>query len=129
MGLSIAAYLVLAVSGSWMFYIRKTRSQRPPWVRALHYTTGSVMVALVLLLLTIGIVGTLGHYGTLGHSPHLPAGLAVVGLILISAGSAILISPQYPWARPFHIASNLALFIGFVFVSLTGWDVVQKYLP
>ncbi len=87
------------------------------------------MVGLVLLLLTIGIVGTLGHYGSLGHSSHLPAGLAVVGLVLLSAGSAILISPQFAWARLFHIVTNIVLFVGFVLVSLTGWDVVQKYLP
>lgn len=129
MGLSIAAYLLLALSGIWIFYTRTSGWQRPGWLRSLHYTTGSVMVGLVLLLLTIGIVGTLGHYGTLGHSLHLPVGLAVVGLVLISAGSAILISPQYPWARPFHMATNIVLLIGFVLVSLTGWDVVQKYLP
>ncbi|GET39399.1 hypothetical protein MiSe_41680 [Microseira wollei NIES-4236] len=129
MGLSIAAYLLLALSGIWMFYTRTSGRQKPSWLRSLHYTTGSIMVGLVLLLLTIGIVGTLGHYGTLGHSSHLPAGLAVVGLVLLSAGSAILISPQFPWARPFHIATNFVLFVGFVLVSLTGWDVVQKYLP
>lgn len=87
------------------------------------------MVGLVLLLLTIGIVGTLGHYGTLNHSSHLPVGLAVVGLVLLSAGSAIQISPQNPWARPLHIGTNLALSVGFISVSLTGWIVVQKYLP
>lgn len=87
------------------------------------------MVALVLLLLTIGIVGTLGHYGSLNHSIHLPSGLAVVGLVLLSAGSATLISPQFPWARPLHIGTNIILFVGFALVSLTGWSVVQKYLP
>lgn len=87
------------------------------------------MVGLVLLLLAIGIVGTLGHYGNLGHSPHLVAGLTVVVLVLISAGSATQISPKQPWARPLHISTNLALLIGFAAVSLTGWSVVQKYLP
>ena len=129
MGLSIAAYLVLAVTGSWMFYTRRTGTIRPSWLRSLHFTLGSIMVGLVLLLLTIGIVGTLGHYGSLGHSSHLPVGLAVVGLVLFSAGSAILISPQNPWARPIHIGTNFILFAGFVLVSLTGWSVVQKYLP
>jgi hypothetical protein len=129
MGLSIAAYLLLALSGIWMFYTRTSHRQRPGWLRSLHYNVGSIMVGLVLLLLTIGIVGTLGHYGTLGHSLHLPVGLAVVGLVLLSAGSALLISPQYSWARTFHVATNIFLFVGFVLVSLTGWDVVQKYLP
>lgn len=87
------------------------------------------MVVLVILLLIIGVVGTLGHYGTLGHSSHLPAGLLVVALVGISAWSSTQIRPQNPWARSLHIGTNLLLLLGFIFVSLTGWDVVQKYLP
>jgi nitrate reductase gamma subunit len=90
---------------------------------------GSLMVLLVLLLLAIGLIGTLGHYGSLGHSPHLIAGLLVVGLVALSAFSATQIHPQRPWARSLHIGTNLLLFFGFLFVSLTGWTVVQKYLP
>lgn len=129
MGFSLVAYLLLAASGIWMLYIRQSRRSRPNWLRPLHYWIGGTMVALVLLLLTIGIVGTLGHYGSLNHSIHLPSGLAVVGLVLLSAGSATLISPQFPWARPLHIGTNIILFVGFALVSLTGWSVVQKYLP
>ncbi|MDJ0552711.1 MAG: DUF4079 domain-containing protein, partial [Microcystis sp. M49637_WE12] len=33
-----------------------------------------------------------------------------------------------PLARSLHIGTNLLLFLGFLFVTLTGWDVVQKYL-
>ena len=87
------------------------------------------MVGLVLLLLAVGIVGTLGHFGTLGHSSHLLAGLTVVGLVLISAGSATQISAKQRWARSLHIGTNITLFVGFLWVSLTGWSVVQKYLP
>ena len=129
MGLSLAAYFLLAVSGFWMFYLRKQSQQRPAWLRPLHYAIGATMVGLVLLLLTIGIVGTIGHYGSLNHSIHLPVGLAVVGLVLISAGSATLINSPYSWARRLHIATNLLLLVGFSLVSLTGWIVVQKYLP
>jgi hypothetical protein len=89
---------------------------------------GGSLVLLVLLLLAIGIVGTLGHFGSLGHSSHLPAGLFVVGLVLLSAISAIFINSQ-PWMRSLHIGTNIILFLGLVWVSLTGWDVVQKYLP
>jgi Protein of unknown function (DUF4079) len=65
----------------------------------------------------------------LGHSAHLPVGLAVVDLTLLSAWSASQISPRRPWARPLHIGVNVTLFLGFALVSLTGWLVVQKYLP
>lgn len=128
MGLAVFAYLLLAASGVWLFYKRRTKEARPQWIRPFHYSTGSVMVALVLLLLTIGLVGTIGHYGSLGHSPHLIAGVLVVGLVLLSAWSATQISPKRPWARSLHISTNIALFLGFVFVSATGWEVVQKYL-
>lgn len=87
------------------------------------------MVALVLLLLAVGIVGTLGHFGTLGHSSHLVAGLTVVGLVLLSAGSATQISAKRPWVRSLHIYTNITLFMGLLWVSVTGWSVVQKYLP
>ncbi|WP_392534935.1 DUF4079 domain-containing protein [Nostoc sp. C117] len=137
MGLSLLAYLMLAVTGFWMF--RTRTSQQFPFitqflggnteVRSLHYLMGISMVTLVLLLLAIGIVGTLGHFGSLGHSSHLIAGLIVVVLVLLSAFSATQINPRRPWARPLHIGVNIILFLGFAWVSLTGWIVVQKYLP
>lgn len=129
MGLSILAYLLLAVTGTWMFKARQAREQRPDWLNSLHYTIGGSLVGLVLLLLAVGIVGTLGHFGTLGHSNHLIAGLLVVSLVLLSAGSATQISAKHPWARSLHIGTNITLFLGLVWVSLTGWNVVQKYLP
>lgn len=87
------------------------------------------MVGLVLLLLAIGFVGTIGHYGNLGHSGHLIAGLSVVVLVLLSAGTSTQISAEQPWARAVHVATNIVLFVGFIWVSLSGWEVVQKYLP
>ncbi|TAF56585.1 MAG: DUF4079 family protein [Oscillatoriales cyanobacterium] len=89
----------------------------------------SGMATLVILLLLIGVVGTLGYYGNLGHSAHLSAGLAVVALVLVSVGSGLQIGPKNPWARPLHIGTNLVLFAGFAIVLLTGWTIVQKYLP
>jgi len=128
MGLSILAYLLLAVTGVWMFGTRVRKTPQPTWLRSLHYLLGASLVGLVLLLLAIGIVGTLGHFGSLGHSSHFAAGLAVVGLVLLSGASATLIRVM-PWARPLHVGTNITLFIGLVWVSLTGWGVVQKYLP
>ncbi len=87
------------------------------------------MVGLVLLLLAIGIVGTIGHYGNLGHSVHLLAGVTVVGLVLASVWSAAQISLGHAWARSLHLTINTILGIGFAWVSFTGWEVVQKYLP
>lgn len=129
MGLSLLAYILLAFTGIWIARARQTRQPRPKWLPSLHYALGSSLVGLVLLLLAVGIVGTLGHFGTLGHSPHLLAGLTVVGLVLVSAGSATQISAKRPWARSLHVGTNITLFVGLLWVSLTGWSVVQKYLP
>ena len=89
---------------------------------------GWCLVSLVLLLLLIGIVGTLGHFGSLGQSSHLFAGLTVVILVLISAGTAIFIRTGYDWARRIHVATNIVMFFALAWVSFTGWNVVQKYL-
>ncbi|NET02329.1 MAG: DUF4079 domain-containing protein [Sphaerospermopsis sp. SIO1G2] len=137
MGLSILAYIILAFSGFWLWQFRNTgRSpigvvlpQVNRIVKNFHYTMGITIVSLVLLLLVIGIVGTLGHFGSLGHSSHLVAGLTVVFLVLVSAFSATQIRAGKFWARPLHLTLNMILFFGFAWVSLTGWDVVQKYLP
>jgi hypothetical protein len=128
MGLSVTVYGILAVTGTGLYYFRAQKSPRPQWLRPLHYTLGTLLVSLVLLLLTIGIVGTIGHYGNLGHSPHLIAGLLVVGLVLLSAMSATQISAKRPWARSLHVTTNAVLFFALVYVSWTGWTVVQKYL-
>jgi hypothetical protein len=120
MGLTIAAYLIQAVTGSGLLLGAR-------WVRSLHIGTGIAIAVLVLILLGIGIVGTLGHYGSLGHSSHLWSGLAVVELVFLSAWSAVQI-PNQPWARSLHIGVNFLLCLGLIWVSITGWQVVQKYL-
>ena len=128
MGFSLLAYLLLGITGIVMFSLRQKGHPQPNWLRPFHYITGATLVGLVLLLLAIGLVGTIGYYGTLGHSAHLPAGLAVVALVLLSGGSATLINPNRVWARSIHVGTNIVLFVGLIWVSLTGWDVVQKYL-
>jgi thiol:disulfide interchange protein len=128
MGLSVTAYVLLAISGFWLFNRRSNRRPRPDWLRPLHYSIGTILVVLVLLLLGIGLVGTIGYYGNLGHSSHLAAGLIVVALVLLSAWSATQINRQ-SWARSLHLSINAILFFGLAWVSWTGWEVVQKYLP
>ena len=129
MGLSLFAYSLLAASGGWMFLARRNKQKRPQCLRPFHYLLGGIMVFLIILLLAIGLVGTIGYYGNLGHSTHLPAGLTVVTLVLVSAWSATQINVKQPWARSLHITTNIILLFGFATVSLTGWSVVQKYLP
>ncbi|MBW4539278.1 MAG: DUF4079 domain-containing protein [Myxacorys chilensis ATA2-1-KO14] len=125
MGLAIAAYLLQAVTGFSFLIFRP--SIQPQWLRPLHVVTGVAIALLILVLLAIGVVGTLGHYGSLGHSSHLFSGLTVVELVFLSAWSAAQIRTR-PWARSVHLIANVLLCIGLVWASITGWEVVQKYL-
>jgi hypothetical protein len=128
MGAVLVLYIAQAVSGLAV-RARRLDSKDRGTLATLHRLLGVGLVALVLLLLAIGVVGTLGHFGSLGHSPHLGAGIAVVGLVLVSAWSSSQIPQGRPWARPVHLALNGLLCAALAFVLTTGWQVVQKYLP
>lgn len=128
MGLSLTMYVCLLVTGVGVGYRRSHQLSQPSWLRILHIVLGGMLVALVLLLLSVGIVGTLGEHGSLGHSWHLGAGLLVVSLVLASVGAASQIAVR-PWARSLHVAINGMLFLAFAAVSYSGWSVVQQYLP
>ena len=129
MGFSLLTYGCLVVSGSYLRWCRCQGFLYPSWLRPLHIGMGSVLTGLVLVLFAIGIIGTLGHYGNLAHSFHFLAGLTVVALVFASLISAIRINHGHLHARTLHLTINLILGLGFASVSLTGWQVVQKYLP
>ena len=52
MGLGSLAYLLLGISGFWLYRRRSQGKPRPGWLRPFHYLTGITMVILVLGLLT-----------------------------------------------------------------------------
>ena len=128
MGLSLTAYTGLLLTGGIVWYVRSRQKQQLCWLRLLHLVLGGTLVALVLLLLSIGIIGTLGEHGSLGHSWHLGAGLLVVSLVIASVAAASQIGRK-PWARSLHVTINALLFVAFAAVSYSGWTVVQQYLP
>jgi hypothetical protein len=134
MGFSLLAYALLALSGGRVWWLKR-HPDLPTGpltdvsgLRTIHLALGISFVSLILVLLSIGLVGTIGHFGNLGHSPHLWAGLTVVGLTLTSAWSAFQIRRGHAWARSLHITLNSLLFLGLSWVGLSGWVVVQKYL-
>ncbi|MGB7413270.1 MAG: DUF4079 domain-containing protein [Thermosynechococcaceae cyanobacterium] len=130
MGLTVTLFFGLAVVGLMLRRQRLQPGAKPQkWLRILHRGMGLTLVLLIVNLLAIGVVGTLGYYGSLGHSWHLPVGLIVVVLALGSAWSATRIHPQRPWARSLHLKINSVLFVALALVSLSGWSVVQKYIP
>lgn len=134
MGLTIFLYGLLLLLGLGIMRIR-LKEMTPPFgltrhqIRLIHQSLGMLMVGSVLLLLAIGIVGTLGHYGHLGHSWHWIAGIIVVGLTLLSAHSGSQAGRGSLWFREIHVVVNGLLFGALAWVSITGWWVVQKYLP
>lgn len=124
MGFALWVYLLLAVTGTGIFYKHQFQ-QRPDGLYRLHQILGWALVGLVSLLFAIGTVGTLGQHGSLKPSAHFCAGLTVEVLVLASAGSATQTSRQ-PWVRYFHITINLILLFAFAGVLYTGWIAVQK---
>lgn len=128
MGLTILCYLTLGVSGTFLWKTRTDKTPPKKWLRPFHRSIGIIMVALIILLLSIGLLGTMGHYGSLGHSWHLVAGIVILSLALVSGWSSMNIHPSKPWARLLHVRVNIALFFSLLWVGLSGWNVVQKYL-
>lgn len=127
---SMGAVLLLAaallLTGLQIFRQRRTNIfwiEEGTGIRTLHKTLGILLLGFVVELLLIGIVGTLGHFGSLGHSLHLWVGLAVVGLSLGSAWQG------WQGSHRWHLLLNGFLLAALVWVTWTGWEVVQKYLP
>jgi hypothetical protein len=144
MGFTIAAYILLAVSGLWLGWRARVSpvddgdsanlgeiadSEVGRGLRVVHLVLGIAIIFLVLFLLAIGLVGTLGHFGSLIQSPHFAAGLIVVGLTIAAAVTGLRISPDRHYSRAIHRTIDVALCVALVIVTYTGWDVVQKYLP
>jgi hypothetical protein len=149
MGFTIAAYILLAVSGLWLGWrtreaqINQATDQAIDQanvreitdhdvgngLRVVHLVLGAAIIFLVLFLLAIGIVGTLGHFGSLIQSPHFAVGVIVVGLTIAAAISGLRISPDRRYSRAIHRTIDVALCVALVIVTYTGWEVVQKYLP
>ncbi|KAI9129335.1 DUF4079 domain-containing protein [Acaryochloris sp. CCMEE 5410] len=131
MTLAVCLYLGLCILG---FFLRKYRLKHGHaawgWLRYLHYGLGITFVLNILELMTFGIIGANIYDGTEGHSPHLPAGLFIAGLAIISAWSASRVHPKRPWARPLHVSLNGLVFVALILVSWTGWSVLQEnYIP
>lgn len=144
MGGVVVLYGLLMVTGSHLFRLRRRSGfqgsgvqgsgvqdlEHRGWGRSrwVHILLGILLVGLVLELLAIGIVGTLGHFGSLGQSVHLWAGLGVTGLSLLTAWHGWQGS-RWPSSRGIHVVLNGVLGLMLLWVSWTGWQVVQKYLP
>lgn len=131
MGLTLFLFLCLALSGGfgrWQRLGGKGCQQIAGRWRSLHIGLGGLLVTTVLLLLAIGLVGSWGEHHSWGHSSHLWAGCSVVVLVIFSAIAGLRSRGGDRW-RVWHLGANGCLLLALLWVLLSGWQVVQPYLP
>lgn len=93
-----------------------------------HYEAGSLLLALMVLGAIGGMGATYLTNGKLFVSPHLLAGLGMVGLIAVSASLVPLMKKGSDAARYAHIGLNTVLVGIFAWQAVTGVQIVQKLL-
>lgn len=84
-----------------------------------HYQVGSILLALMVVGCIGGMAVTYINNAKLFFGPHLLVGLAMTGLIAMSASLAPFMQKGQDWARYSHIALNVTL------VGLFGWQAVS----
>jgi hypothetical protein len=86
-----------------------------------HHQIGSIFLALIVM----GAIGGIIVSGKIGIGPHLFAGLAIVGLVSISA-ALVPFMQKHTWVRSVHVSLNLVVLGLFGWQALTGVQIVQK---
>lgn len=90
-----------------------------------HHQIGSILLALLVLGAIGGITVTYLNNGKVVISPHLFAGLGIVGLISTSA-ALVPFMQKHDWVRSVHVMLNLILLGLFGWQAVTGVQIVQK---
>ncbi len=93
-----------------------------------HYQVGSILLALMVVGAIGGMAVTYINNGKLFFGPHLLVGLAMTGLIAMSASLAPFLQKGQDWARYSHIALNVTLIGLFAWQAVTGLQIVQNIL-
>lgn len=91
-----------------------------------HYQVGSVLFAIMVIGTLGGMAVTYINNGKLFVGPHLLVGLAMTGLISISAALAPYMQKGQDWARYTHIVLNVGLLGLFGWQAITGMDILQR---
>lgn len=128
------ALCLYAMYTGWQW--RRTRSAAGDTKKALikgqfktkHHEIGAIVLALMVLGSIGGITVTYLNNGKLFLGPHLIAGLAMTGLIAISASLTPLMQRGSEWARVSHISINVAIVGLFGWQAVSGIDIVQRIL-
>ena len=93
-----------------------------------HYQIGSALLALMVLGSIGGMAITYLNNGKLFVGPHLLAGLAMTGLIAVSASLSPFMQKGQDWARYTHILLNSALVALFAWQAVSGVEIVQRII-
>jgi len=93
-----------------------------------HYQVGSILLALMVVGAIGGMAVTYINNGKLFFGPHLLVGLAMTGLIAMSASLAPFLQKGQDWARYSHITLNVTLVGLFAWQAVTGLQIVQNIL-
>lgn len=93
-----------------------------------HHQAGSILLALMVLGTIGGMAVTYINNGKLFVGPHLIVGLAMTGLIAVSAALAPSMQKGQDWARYTHISLNMVLVGLFLWQAVTGMQIVQRIL-
>ncbi|WP_013321132.1 DUF4079 domain-containing protein [Gloeothece verrucosa] len=93
-----------------------------------HYQLGSILLAFMVIGTIGGMAVTYINNGKLFVGPHLLVGLAMTGLIAISAALVPFMQKGNEAARVTHILLNVALLGLFGWQAVSGMDIVQRII-
>ena len=118
------------------FQIRKTRNADKETRKELikknfsqrHHKMGSILLSFMVLGSLGGMAVTYINNGKLFVGPHLLTGLAMTGIIAVSASLVPYMQKGNEIARYTHISLNIALLGLFGWQAVSGMEIVQKIL-
>ncbi|MBW4640085.1 MAG: DUF4079 domain-containing protein [Gloeocapsa sp. UFS-A4-WI-NPMV-4B04] len=93
-----------------------------------HYQVGSVLLGLMVIGAIAAMAVTYLNNQKLFFGPHLIAGLAMTGMIAISASLSPFMQKGQDWARYTHIVLNAALLALFSWQAVSGVQIIQNIL-
>mmetsp|Transcript_11230 Transcript_11230/g.15428 ORF Transcript_11230/g.15428 Transcript_11230/m.15428 type:complete len:279 (+) Transcript_11230:58-894(+) len=97
--------------------------------RDVHFSVGSVLLAIGVPFAIEGPVNTYMRAGKLFPGPHLYAGAAVVSLWALAASLVPQMQKGKDWARQAHVAINAVTFGLFAYYQVpTGLEIAQKVI-
>lgn len=132
-------WLLLALTGYAMYtglQWRRTRSAQGELKKQLlqgkfhlkHHYLGAAILSLMVVGSIGGMAVTYANNGKLFVGPHLLAGLAMTGLIAMSASLTPLMQKGIEWARISHIVMNTAIVALFGWQAISGMDIMQRII-